>query len=1298
MPGGKYVRAIVDPDENCSVRGDFSEEEYIDSEEETQEPQPGPSKLSSKYDENFGSRSTQQTVAEHSHRNLLDRLERMEQTVYRMSDQRHEHQSGVTAAQQWLGERGIQGQQSNDSEAHLPSTKTDNTGGVRWDIRPFPQGIPTSKLWVEWYRFKSNLEIAVDLNNVSDGNRAKLLYLMMGDQLQGLVTAAKLCPSFKDPRCYSALMQNVGTYLRSLVDTTAEHEEFTRLKQESNESILQGMSNRDVANTARTYNHDTQLIVQAATRAEAFGIYAGPPTVEDERMEVRTASSQQRSTPKRSSSEWNTQQRGRGYDRYKRSNRGGTQVGRRNRCFRCNRLKHDGRECPAIYKNCNTCNQRGHFSVTCRKKNLNNLDFPECADEHVNAVKSINSLSLTDVLFDCRVGLSEPISFLIDSGADANVIGGNDWKCLEPQWDDRSVNLEFVDFFEHPDLRAYAADQPMVVSKVFWANVEVSGLCKPVVRAKFLVVSKGRRSLLGRETASDLKLLQVGEAVNSSELDDTVRTFPKIPGIKIKFSIDRSVPPVRNAYFNVPAAFREAARLRLDDMEAQGIIEKVTTAPEWISGMSAVPKGRDDFRLVVNMRAPNKAIKREYFRMPMLNEMKSKLHGAKYFSKLDLSSAYYHLELSQESRELTTFLSETGMYRFTRLMFGVNCAPEIFQREMSRILEGIENVIVYIDDILMFADTLETLRKTVARVLKVLRENNLTLNTAKCQFDQERIKFLGHELNKDGFHVDEVKVAHIRNFREPSTTSELHNFLGLASFVSPYIKNFADLTNPLWQVATAHTWQWGPDQAKAFEKTKGKIASCTVALGYFSEDDTTVLYTDASPNALGAVLTQEGRDGTRRVISFASKALTISEKKYAQNQRVALGSVWAVEHFSFFLLGRHFVLRTDARGVSFILNRYRENSKRALTRANGWALRLSPYNYKVEFIRGRENIADPSFRLCHVMPDEPFDENSSPWELAALEANSVDFVTEGEIQSGEWPGHLNWFRSVKDELYLKNGIVLKGGRVVIPESLREKTLRVAHEGHPLTAKLKAILRERVWWPGMPGDAEKWVKSCQHCAVNGRPEKPSPMKRTVVPRTAWETIALDFNGPYVKFGGIYILVIVDYRSRYLIARPVKSTSFEVTKRVLEEIFDKEGFPESMKSDNGPPFNGEDYKQYCHERGIKTIFSTPFFPQQNGLVENYMKVINKSMAIAVSTGSDYNEELQAAIRAHNSASHTVTKVPPEEIMRGRRIKRGLPLFDRGQTNHDDDALNKRDREMKLKAKEREDIRSGARKCQL
>lgn len=270
-----------------------------------------------------------------------------------------------------------------------------------------------------------------------------------------------------------------------------------------------------------------------------------------------------------------------------------------------------------------------------------------------------------------------------------------------------------------------------------------------------------------------MHLLKVGRFVSNCENHAETKVFPKIPGVKVRFSVDRSVPPERNAYYNVPAAFREGAKLWLQEMEERGIIEKVTTAPEWISGMSAVAKGKNDFRLVVNMRGPNKAIKREYFRLPLIHEMKVKLHGAKFFTKLVLTSAYYHLELAKESRDLTTFLSEGGMYRFTRLMFGVNCAPEIFQREMIRILDGIDNIIIYIDDILIFASSLEELHRTVAKVLRILRANNLSLNVSKCEFDKERIQFLGHQLDEKGFHVENTKVRHIQKFREPTSASEL---------------------------------------------------------------------------------------------------------------------------------------------------------------------------------------------------------------------------------------------------------------------------------------------------------------------------------------------------------------------------------------------------------------------------------------------------------------------------------------------------------------------------------------------
>lgn len=566
---------------------------------------------------------------------------------------------------------------------------------------------------------------------------------------------------------------------------------------------------------------------------------------------------------------------------------------------------------------------------------------------------------------------------------------------MEKEYVSGSAKLEPIKISSDRGLRAYASKAPMKVECAFRARIQAAGSTNSVT-TDFLVVKNGKRSLLGRSTASELKLLLVGAQVNDCEMT-SVNIFPKMPGVKIKFSIDTNIPPTRNAYYNIPAAYREGARRRLLEMEASGIIERVTTAPEWISGMSAVAKGKDDFRLVVNMRAPNRAIKREYFRLPVMDEMKIKLHGAKYFTKLDLKNAYYHLELSETSRDLTTFLAENGMFRFTRLMFGVNCAPEIFQREMSRILEDVENKIVYIDDILMFADSLEELHRIVAKVLKILRANNLTLNTNKCEYDKTQITFLGHMLDEEGFHVEEAKISAIQKFRRPTTASELRSFLGLASYISPYIRNFANISNPLWSVAGSKLWSWSDRQEKAFNELKEQIIRCTVTLGYFSEHEDTVLYTDASPNALGAVLVQESPGKNPRIISFASKALTGTEKRYAQNQREALGAVWAVEHFSYFLLGRCFTLRTDATGVAFIFNRTRENTKRALTRADGWALRLSPYNYSIEYVKGGDNIADPSSRL-YEGKDEPFDETSSPWEIAHIEANTSTFLTEDEVK------------------------------------------------------------------------------------------------------------------------------------------------------------------------------------------------------------------------------------------------------------------------------------------------------------
>ncbi|XP_053691364.1 uncharacterized protein K02A2.6-like [Sabethes cyaneus] len=1278
--------------------------------------------------------------SDRENRELRERVLELEKTITQILDfGKHRRKGNCSPEEVWI-QNG-----SHEAPAVVEPVSTasvmafDNSSqSIRWDnIKPFPKGVPASKMWKTWTKYYENFEIAASLSNANDPvKRSQLLYLSMGDDLQGIVRAAKLKPVPGEPDCYETFVRNIEEYLKGLTDISAEHDTFTSMYQEEKEpavsfharlrekvwlcgyspsdqdrfvrtQLLKGLKNRKLARAARIYGYETNFVVQSATRDEA--LQPEPPKFEDPTsiMAVSRSFSRDGGLKRRRR---NADEKAIGTKRF----RGEVKplLQRSERCSRCNRASHNGERCPSLDKTCFSCGRRGHFVATCRNKRVNVVQDRRGDSALLpieDKTQQINALSFEDVLVDCTVGSSSKIKFLIDSGADSNVIGGDDWRQLEKQLEAGTVALVPIEISRERSLRAYAADKPMIVEHAFRANIQAIGSDTPIVSADFLVVMQGRCSLLGRNTASELKLLKVGADVYSCSHEDEDGVFPKMPGVKIKFCVDKSIPPEKNAYFNVPAAYRDAAKLRLQQMEKRGIIEKVLTAPQWISGMSAVPKGKEDFRLVVNMRAPNKAIKRQYFRLPLLDEMRVKLFGAKYFSKLDLSNAYYHLELSSESRDLTTFLTEDGMFRFTRLMFGVNCAPEIFQREMTRILDEVKNKIVYIDDILLFAETLEELRKTVALVLRILKMNNLTLNLSKCEFDKSRIRFLGHELGESGFNIEESKVKDIRKFRQPKTTSELRSFLGLASYVSPYIKNFADISAPLWAVVSSKSWSWGQEQEQAFELVKDRIVRCTASLGYFSENDKSFLYTDASPNALGAVLVQEDSKRTPRIISFASKALTVTEKKYPQNQREALAAVWAVEHFAYFLLGRHFTLRTDARGITFILNRSRETAKRALTRADGWALRLSPYNYDVEFVRGCENIADPSSRL-YAGNDEAFDEDSSPWEIAHLEANAIQFLTEKEIkestardttlqrvldslETGDWPKELQKFQTISNDLHSKEGMLVKSGCVVIPSELREKTLTVAHAGHPLAAKLKSILRKRVWWPGMAGDAERWVKSCVHCAVNGKPESRTPMERIFAPKAVWDTIAVDFNGPYLKYGGVSILVIIDLRSRYAIARPVKSTAIEHTTNVLNDVFRREGFPKAIKSDNGPPFNGEQYKQYCSDRGIQTIFSTPFFPQQNGLVESFMKVVNKAMSTAASSGTGYSEELQDAVNAYNAGVHSVIKVSPEEVMMGRKIKRGLPLLVYEKADYEDQQLDAKDHEVKVKGKAREDQRRGA-----
>ena len=283
----------------------------------------------------------------------------------------------------------------------------------------------------------------------------------------------------------------------------------------------------------------------------------------------------------------------------------------------------------------------------------------------------------------------------------------------------------------------------------------------------------------------------------------------------------------------------------------------------------------------------------------------AKLKDSKIFTKLDANSGFWQIPLDEDSRLLTTFVTPFGRYCFNRLPFGISSAPEIFQRTMSRILDGLEGVVCHMDDILIHGPAQTIHDNRVRKVLERLTEAGVTLNE-KCEFSKHRMKFLGHVISENGIEADPDKTKAIQNFPRPNTVIELQRFNGMVNQLAKFLPNLATTNEPLRQLLRKEQqWQWDQPQEKAFETIKKKLTS-TEVLAHYDPKKHSVVAADACQDGLGAVLLQVDTDGNRRPIAYASRSLTDTEKNYAVIEKEAMATTWACEKFSAYkLLGVH---------------------------------------------------------------------------------------------------------------------------------------------------------------------------------------------------------------------------------------------------------------------------------------------------------------------------------------------------------------------------------------------------------
>ena len=276
---------------------------------------------------------------------------------------------------------------------------------------------------------------------------------------------------------------------------------------------------------------------------------------------------------------------------------------------------------------------------------------------------------------------------------------------------------------------------------------------------------------------------------NYSELFEGLGTFEN----EYKILLKKDAQPVAHAPRKVPLVLKNKLKMRLNELERNGIIEKADERSEWVHHLVTVEKKdlEKTLRICIDPSELNKQILDEQSYLPTFEEFSASVNGMKYFSVLDLRDGFWHVRLAEESRNLCTFATPFGNYRYMRMPFGIKTGPKVFQRLNFANFGDIENVHVYFDDIFVVGRTKQEHDEALLRVLERAKEKNVRFNEKKMQIASESVKYLGHIFSFNKIEPDPERLEGIRKMTRPKNKKDLQVFMGVINFMRPFIANLS---------------------------------------------------------------------------------------------------------------------------------------------------------------------------------------------------------------------------------------------------------------------------------------------------------------------------------------------------------------------------------------------------------------------------------------------------------------------------------------------------------------------------
>ena len=753
----------------------------------------------------------------------------------------------------------------------------------------------------------------------------------------------------------------------------------------------------------------------------------------------------------------------------------------------------------------------------------------------------------------------------------------------------------------------------------------------------------------------------------------------------------------------VPHHYKQAVKADLDRDVRLGVIERVPQGEisEHCSRMVITPKANGKPRRTIDFQELNKITHREVHHTPSPINLVASIPGKTLKTIVDAWNGYHSLPLDEQSKHLTTFITEWGPYRYCRGPQGYHGTGDAYTRRFDDITRDEERYVRCIDDGLLYDNDIESAFWHTFDHIKLCSENGIVFNKEKFKFARDTVDFAGFEVTPSGHRPAQHTIQAIRDFPTPTSITDIKSWLGLVQYVA-YTFSQSRIMQPFRSLTQKkQPFYWDSELDNLFKTSKEEIIRL-IGDGVKSYDmnKPTCLATDWSKHGVGYSLMQKHCSctgpanpncglGHWQLVFAGSKTLNGSQSRYCPIEGECLAATYGLEKCRMYTLGcPNLTLAVDHNPLTRILND-RNLDDITNPRIRRLKEKTLPYQFNICYVPGGSNamrVADALSRhpVEAQNPDPQFDDvetiaqayaalqadgiESTSWsrvkEVASMDTECltlVQLIVDGFPEEKRLlPPDMQRYWGMRDELYVIEGVPFKGKKMLVPHPLRPQILEGLHAANQGVTSMLSNARDRFFWPGLDADIRQIRLQCRQCNKNSPSQPHEPLITSPPPEVPFEQTAADF----FNLEGHNFLAFADRYSGWLEVERLPTNSFKFVKKIFLRWFRTYGVPLEISTDGGSPFQSFEYKNFCQRWDIRRRLSSAYYPQSNGRAEVAVKSAKRILEGSIDplSGSLDTDAAARAIMTHRNTPNQETGISPSMLLFGHPIRDHLPRHDR------------------------------------